>query len=186
MGSQEVTPAALPRKDCPHHDPGTCSGLIESSSITSFVPPHLQGDNLFNRQETGTRSGMEPASQVKLSKGDQPGPAHASLLPLCVDHFPVPRHLLQRHIWENHAATQDSHEKNVATVRPWRPCSLGMKGWHEHRCAQWGFSSWGRKVGLGQEDVGIRKVIYLLGMMGRLLSQKHLGELGFPRNRCYL
>lgn len=99
-------PNALPRRDCPQHNPDTCSGpqILRNSSTTSFVP-HPKGDYRSSTEETSAKSGKESARpKVKLSKGDRCW-AHANLLPPCVDHFPVPRYLLQRHIWGNHEAT---------------------------------------------------------------------------------
>ena len=77
-------PTALSRRDCSQHNPGTCSGLqtLRNSSITSFVPPHPQGDCRSSTEETGAKSGKELARpKVKLSKGADAGHMPTSCIP---------------------------------------------------------------------------------------------------------
>lgn len=52
-----------------------------------------------------------------------------------------------------------------------------MKGWCEHDCAQWCCSSGDREVGLGWGGCWCGEAIYLLGMLGMLLSQNMLENL---------
>ena len=69
-------PNALPRRDCPQHNPDTCSGpqTLRNSSTTSFVPPHPQGDCRSSTEETSAKSGKEPARpKVKLRGGQTLG-----------------------------------------------------------------------------------------------------------------
>ena len=77
-------PNALPRRDCPQHNPDTCSGpqTLRNSSTTSFVPPHPQGDCRSSTEETSAKSGKEPARpKVKLSRGTDAGHMPTSCLP---------------------------------------------------------------------------------------------------------
>lgn len=124
------------------------------SSTTSFVHLRPQGDCLSSTQETGAKTGMgKDRPKVKLSKGDKRGLAHVGRLLPCADHFPVQAsppetHLGKSGIHPGLTGWKCGNCEMLVHLLAWEP--VGMKGWCEHRRAQWGcLSSRVRKMGLG-------------------------------------